>query len=251
MSEVLLMLLVPEERTLQRAHAPWTSDRPTSPMASPMRPDKLALRLRHPDGSRRLQAAMSAGSNPDPSTVDVLVQRCGVEPDFFVRDMLTWALTRLPADLTVPPLIAELASPFPQARSQALHTLSKIGEPRARPAVTAALLQDEEDEVARAAWRAAVVLTPAGERSALAADLATELGRRDRECWRSLSRALVDLVEGARAPLERAVASGTLAVRVHAAATLLMLDGVQVDFRSAVEEAQRIALGPILDDSAS
>ncbi len=185
---------------------------------------------------------MSAGSSPDPSTVDVLVQRCGVEPDFFVRDMLTWALTRLPADLTVPRLTEELASPFPQARSQALHTLSKIHDPRARPFVTAALLHDEEDEVARAAWRAAVVLVEVGEEPALAADLATELGRRNRECWRSLTRALVDLGEDARAPLEHAASSGTFNIRVHADATLLMLDGFERDFRSAVEQAQRTAL---------
>jgi HEAT repeat protein len=214
-------------------------------------PEELGLRLRHPDGSVRLQAALAAGSSPNPATVDVLVQRCGVEPDFFVRDMLTWALMRLPPDRTVPPLVAELASPFPQARSQALHTLSKIGDPRARPAVTPALLHDEEDEVARAAWRTAVVLTPVGERPELAADLALELGRRDRECWRSLTRALVDLGEAARRPLETVAASGVFIERVHAAATLLILDGEQTDFRSAVEEAQRIALGPATDEAAS
>jgi HEAT repeat protein len=207
-----------------------------------MTPDELALQLRHPDGSVRLRAALTAGSTADPAFVDALVERCGVDADFFVRDMLTWALTRLPADRTVPRLMAELSSPFPQARSQALHTLSKLRDPRARPCVSAALLHDEEDEVARAAWRAAVVLVVAGEEPALADDLASELGRRNRECWRSLTRALVDLGEDARAPLDRAAASGTFAVRVHAAATLLMLDGLQRDFRAAVEAAQRVAL---------
>ncbi|MBW4042910.1 MAG: HEAT repeat domain-containing protein [Acidobacteria bacterium] len=207
-----------------------------------MTPIELTMRLEHPDGSARLRAALAAGSQPEPAFVAVLVERCGVDPDFFVRDMLTWALTRHPADLTVPRLTEELASPFPQARSQALHTLSKIRDPRARPFITAALLHDEEDEVARAAWRAAVVLIEAGEEGALAADLATELGHRNRECWRSLSRALVDLGEDSRSVLERAAASGTFAVRVHAAATLLILDGLQRDFRAAVEEAQRAAL---------
>lgn len=218
-----------------------------------MNPEELALRLRHANGSARLQAALAAGSSPDPAFVDVLVQRCGVEPDFFVRDMLTWALTRLPADLTVPPLVAELSSPFPQARSQALHTLSKIRDPRARPALTPALLHDEEDDVARAAWRAAVVLAPSEEGPQLAADLATELGRRDRECWRSLTRALVELGEASRPSLDAVSTSGAFAQRVHAAATLLILDGDQRDFRSAVEEAQRAALeviGPS-DDAAS
>ena len=207
-----------------------------------MTPDELAAQLRNPDGSARLRAALAAGSTPDPAFVDALVDRCGIDPDFFVRDMLTWALTRLPVDRTVPRLTVELASPFPQARSQALHTLSKIRDPRARPFITPALLHDEEDEVARAAWRAAVVLVVAGEEAALADELATELGRRNRECWRSLTRAFVDLGEDARAPLDLAASSGTFAVRVHAAATLLMLDGLQHDFRDAIEEAQRVAL---------
>jgi HEAT repeat protein len=207
-----------------------------------MTPDELAVQLHSPDGSKRLRAALAAGSTPDPGFVEVLVERCGVDPDFFVRDMLTWALTRLPADITVPRLTEELSSPFPQARSQALHTLSKIRDSRARAFLTEALLHDEEDEVARAAWRAAVVLTPPDEWPALAADLASELGRRNRECWRSLARALVDLGEDSRAPLEQAASSGTFAVRTHAAATLLVLDGFERDFRSAIEQAQRTAL---------
>ena len=186
-----------------------------------MNPDDLAVRLRHPDGSARLRAALAAGSSPNAAAVDLLVERCGIDPDFFVRDMLTWALTRLPADVTVPRLVEELSSPFPQARSQALHTLSKIGDPRARPALTDALMHDEEDEVARAAWRTAAVLTPVGERAALVADLAAELGRRDHECRRSLTRVLVGLGEPVRAPLDRVAATGTFPQRVHAAATLL------------------------------
>ncbi|GAA4742084.1 HEAT repeat domain-containing protein [Amnibacterium soli] len=207
-----------------------------------MSADELALRLRSADGSARLRAALDAGTRRDPASVEVLVERCGVEPDFFVRDMLTWALTRLPADLTVPRLVEELASPFPQARSQALHTLSKVGDPRARPALTPALLHDEEDGVARAAWRAAVVLTPVAERTALAEDLATELGRRNRECWRTLSEVLVAVGEPARTVLDRVADQGTYSERAHAAATLLLLDGLARDFRSAVEEAQRLAL---------
>jgi HEAT repeat protein len=204
--------------------------------------EDLALRLRAADGSARMRAALDAGTQRDPASVDLLVERCGVEPDFFVRDMLTWALTRLPADRTVPRLVAELASPFPQARSQALHTLSKMGDPRARPALTPALLHDEEDEVVRPAWRAAFVLTPVEERAALAEDLATELGRRTREAWRTLAEVLVNVGEPARGPLERTAADGTYSARVHASATLLLLDGSARDFRSAVEEAQRTAL---------
>ena len=207
-----------------------------------MTPDDLLPRLRDANSSVRMQAAMAAGTGKDPAAVDLLVERCGVEPDFFVRDMLTWALTRLPADLTVPRLVDELSSPFPQARSQALHTLSKIADPRARPAITDALLHDEEDEVAKAAWRAAVVLVPSGEEAALAADLAQELGRRDPESRRGLTRAFVALGEPARGVLDHATGVGAFAARVHAVATLLIFDGFERDHRAATEKARQLVL---------
>jgi HEAT repeat protein len=91
----------------------------------------LAEALESADPSVRLQAAMDAGSRPDPSFVPVLVERCAVEPDFGVREMLTWALVRNASDETLQLVIGQLDSDLPQARSQALHTLSKIGDPRA------------------------------------------------------------------------------------------------------------------------
>src|SRR5262245_61859914 len=109
----------------------------------------LDTRLAAGNSSARLQAALAAGTRADPGLADALVARCAVEPDFFVRDMLTWALTRLPAASTVPKLVAELRSGRAQARSQALHTLSKIGDRTAWPAITRALLHDPDDEVAR------------------------------------------------------------------------------------------------------
>src|SRR3954467_14085667 len=112
--------------------------------------------------SVRLRAAMAAGTSPDPRFVDGLVERCAIEPEFSVREMLTWALTRHPPSVTVPELVDELRSEGSQPRSQALHTLSKIGDRRAWPAITPALLTDADDEVARSAWRAAVALVPDG-----------------------------------------------------------------------------------------
>ncbi|KPC72869.1 HEAT repeat-containing protein, partial [Thermoactinomyces vulgaris] len=97
---------------------------------------RLTAALAANDSSTRLKAALAIGTDPDPMLLDALMARCAVEPDFYVRDMLTWALTRLPPDLTVPRLLAEVESPVSQARSQALHTLSKIGDVRAWPAMT-------------------------------------------------------------------------------------------------------------------
>ena len=59
---------------------------------------------------------------------------------------------------------------------------------------------------------------------------------------RVVRTAVGELGEDARTPVERASASGTFAVRLHAGATLLFLDGWQQDFRSAVEDARRSVL---------
>ncbi|MFG3250411.1 HEAT repeat domain-containing protein [Streptomyces sp. NPDC048187] len=198
------------------------------------------------DGSAsvRLRAALTAGTTPDPRFVDRLVERSAVEPEFFVRDMLTWALTRHPVSLTLPRLVREVGSTRPQARSQALHTLSKTGDRRAWPVITAAVLTDADAEVARSAWRAAVLLVPEGEESALAAVLATQLGRGDRHTQLSLSRALVALGEAAGAALETAAKAPAEPVRAHALATRRLLRDPDAGFEPAIEEAKRVvALG--------
>ncbi|WP_327713091.1 HEAT repeat domain-containing protein [Streptomyces sp. NBC_00464] len=194
--------------------------------------------------SVRLRAALELGTTPDPRFVDTLIERCAIEPEFFVRDMLTWALTRHPVAVTLPRLLREVRSERAQARSQALHTLSKVGDRQAWPAVTRSLLSDADPEVARSAWRAAVVLVPEGEESALAAALATQLGRGGRETQLSLSRALIALGEAVVPTLRTATAVPDAQVRVHALATQRMLRDPDAGFEFAVEEAKRVvALG--------
>ncbi|MFJ6809364.1 HEAT repeat domain-containing protein [Streptomyces anulatus] len=194
--------------------------------------------------SVRLRAALAVGSTPDPRFVGTLVERCAVEPEFFVRDMLTWALTRHPVSVTLPRLLREVRSEGARARSQALHTLSKIGDRRAWPAITRALLTDADDEVARSAWRAAVVLVPEGEEAALAALLATQLGRGGRETRLSLSQALAALGEAMTPAVAAATSASEPLVRAHAHATQRLLRDPDAGFTLAVEEAKRVvALG--------
>lgn len=188
--------------------------------------------------SVRLRAALTAGTTGDPRLIADLVARCAVEPDFFVRDMLTWALCRMPAERVVPRLSAELGSANGQARSQALHTLSKIGDRGVWPAVSA-LLGDEDDEVARSAWRAATVLVPPGAEAELAARLVACLGRGDLDLRRSLSRALVCLGEAAVPAVTAAVASPHPHVRAHAEATERLRRDPDSGF--AIDYAERIA----------
>lgn len=194
--------------------------------------------------SMRLQAALAVGTSPDPRFIDVLIERCAVDPEFYVREMLTWALTRHSSSLTVPKLIDEVRSERAQARSQALHTLSKIGDRQAWPAITRALLSDADDEVARSAWRAAVVLVPEGEEPELARVLSTQLGRGERETQLSLSRALIALGEVIMPTLRVAMADLDPVVRQHAIATERLFRNPDAGFEFAIEEAKRIvALG--------
>ncbi|MFD5813029.1 HEAT repeat domain-containing protein [Streptomyces sp. NPDC127038] len=192
--------------------------------------------------SVRLRAALAVGSTPDPRFVPPLVRRCAVEPEFFVRDMLTWALTRHPVSLTLPALLDEVRSDRAQARSQALHTLSKIGDRRAWPAITPALLSDADEEVARSAWRASVVLVPPGEEAVLAAELAKGLGRGGRETRLSLSQALVALGDAVVPVLLASTAAPDPLVRAHALATERLLRDPDAGFESAIEEAKRVAV---------
>nr|WP_285632915.1 HEAT repeat domain-containing protein [Actinoallomurus iriomotensis] len=204
-----------------------------------------ALRgLENSSSSVRLKAAMAVGTTPDPRFVDKLIERCAIEPEFFVREILTWALTRHESSMTVPKLIDELRSERAQARSQALHTLSKIGDRQGWPAITRALLTDADDEVARSAWRAAVVLVPDDEGAELAEVLTTQLGRGERETRLSLSRALIALGEVIMPALRVAMTDPDPRVRRHAIATERLWHDPEAGFDFAIEEAKRVvALG--------
>jgi HEAT repeat protein len=202
---------------------------------------RLSDALTAGDPSTRLKAALAIGSSPEQGLVDTLVAQCAVEPDFYVRDMLTWALTRFPSEITLPKLRAELLSERPQARSQALHTLSKLRDSSAWPAISRSLLRDTDDEVAKSAWRAAVVLVPDGQENDLAEELVGQLGRGNREVQLSLSRALVALGESVVAPvLLRVMKSSDPGVRAHASATERLLQDPDAAFDFSVGQVNRI-----------
>ncbi|OEI68217.1 HEAT repeat domain-containing protein [Curtobacterium sp. ER1/6] len=204
----------------------------------------LADALTDPRSSARLRAVMAAGTEADPSDLDVLVERCAVEPDLQVREALTWSLVRLPDEVVVPRLVGELGRPEAQARSQALHTLSKIRDGSVYPEV-AERLGDDDPGVRRIAWRAAVLLAPDEERPALARRLARELGQGDRETRLALSRALVSLGEDVVAPvLADASDRRGEAVREHVAETERLLVDPDAGSALALERARReMALG--------
>lgn len=208
----------------------------TTPEGSPERPDEtamattLALTLGKPDPQVRLNAALKAGTYPESADLPVLVARCEIEPDFQVREMLTWAINRHSAAATLPLVLEALQSIAPQARSQALHTLSKIGDPMAWDHITGDHLHDADDEVARAAWRTAVGFVPHEAEAELAQELVKELGRGDLDVQRSLARAFVALGDIAEPELDSATRAGDPAVRAHAEATLRLFEDPESTF---------------------
>lgn len=189
--------------------------------------------------STRLQAALAAGSAPSPEYVDVLIAQCRIEPDFFVRDMLTWALVRHDPAAVAARLRDELRADVPQARAQALHTLSKLQDRSTWSWITPELLADDDEEVARAAWRTAAGLVPAGGERDLALVLAAQFGRGTRDTQRSLSRALAELGPAADAAVDRGAASGVAEVRAHALATRRLIDDPEEGFDAAMAEARK------------
>jgi hypothetical protein len=100
-----------------------------------------------------------------------------------------------------------------------VHSLSKIGDPRAFRAIVPALLADDQEEVARAAWRTAAGLAAPEERVELAEILATQFGRGDRETRLSLSRAFAMLGAEVRSVVWAAQSHPDPQVAAHALAT--------------------------------
>ena len=177
--------------------------------------------LESPDKSVRLQAALAAGTYPEDSYIDVLVTQCAHETDFFVRDTLSWALMRHEIAKVVDRLKPELNSANPQAKSQAIHTLSKIGDKQFYSLITNEHHFDCVDKVAVTAWRAASVLVPDNEKSALTKILISQLGRGDSDLQFDLTRFICALGDVIIEPLKQASDSEKEEVRLHAAFTLM------------------------------
>lgn len=221
----------------------------TNPHITQADQEPVVAALSSPNSQQRLQAALSVGTTAEDRHLGDLIGRCRVEPDFFVRDMLTWAITRMPAEAAVPQLITELSSDVPRAQGQALHTLSKIGDPRAWAAMDPGVIGSElishpDTEVARSAWRAGVALVPGGQREQLAAALVAQLGRGDLETQKSLSRAIVSLGEDLASVLDGKLQAEEETVRTHAMATRDMFTDPDAGFAHALGEAKRVvALG--------
>lgn len=189
----------------------------------------LEALLKSPDQSVRLKAALAAGTYPNLDHIEVLIRQCASETDFFVRDTLSWALMRQDRPTVVQSLIPELKSANPQSRSQALHTLSKIGDKENYSLITTELLLDADDFVASTAWRSASVLVPDADKPALVEILISQLGRGDSDTQFGLTRFLCAIGQPIVAPLMQAAQSADETVRTQAEFTLIRFQEMELE----------------------
>ena len=189
----------------------------------------LEAMLKSPDQSVRLKAALAAGTYPEPHYIEILISQCAHESDFFVRDTLSWALLMHDKEAVVQRLIPELTSENIQAKTQALHTLTKIGDQANYSLITEEMLRDGDDFVASTAWRAASVLVPEAEKAALVKILITQLGRGDSDVQFALTRFLCAIGDSIIAPLKEAAQSSIESVRVQAEFTLMRYQEMKLE----------------------
>lgn len=185
--------------------------------------------LNSPDQSARLKAALAAGTYPSPDHIETLVLQCGIESDFFVRDTLSWALMRQDREAVVHRLIPELKSSNKQAKIQAIHTFSKIGDTKNYPLITKELMLDLDDAVASTAWRAASVLVPDEEKAALVEVLISQLGRGDSDTQFGLTRFLCAIGQPIVKPLTEVAKSADEKVRTHAEFTVIRFQEMELE----------------------
>ncbi len=198
----------------------------------------LQTLLDSPDQSVRLKAALAAGTYPEPEYIEILIRQCAIETDFFVRDTLSWALMRNDIPTVVKQLETELQSANTQAKSQAIHTLSKIGDKNNYRLITDEMLFDPDDFVASTAWRAASVLVPDDQKAILVEKLVTQLARGDSDTQFGLTRFLCALGDSIVEPLTEAAKSSDDAVSNQAKFTLLRYQEMRLESKKPSKDSR-------------
>lgn len=191
-------------------------DTRSTSVADTILPTVLAA-LVHPDKDVRQQAAVGLGERADPRLVPAIAQLLWRESDFFVRETLTWVLTRTPA-VAVGAATAALADLDASVRLQALHVLSKIADPDS-VAVVAARLGDQDPRVVdKARW----ALSRIGDPSVIPL-LVHRLGQRDLAGRDAMTTTLARFGAAAVPLLVSVLRDENPSVRAHAADVLCFI----------------------------
>lgn len=163
----------------------------------------------HPDPKVRQEAAMRLGTLADASVGAQLVDLLVNEPDFYVRETLTWVVVAQ-QEATTPHLVAALEGED-VSRVQVLHALSKIRDPQLVDRIVP-LAYDQDPAVAAKAWWALGRTGVPGSAPALLA----HLGATDEERRRGLTSALEQFGEPGVPLLVERLGADDPQVRRHA-----------------------------------
>lgn len=178
----------------------------------------MFAQLTHPNRNIRSHAALALGKFGDESAVDALLEALYTEPDFFVREDITWALARM-GDTAIEPLIDLLKHDNPEARHAAAHTLGKIADKRAVEALIGAL----EDESVPVLTKSAFSLGQMNAVEAVPA-LVRLVGHEDREVQTTITQVLERFADTAFPLLLDLLKDDRWQVREHAADILGLLE---------------------------
>lgn len=191
-----------------------TCDTIFGPMTTDAQLQRFISDLHHPDKNVRIAAALEIGKRADAAALPALLTRLGDEPDFFVRESVTWAVVRI-GHTAVLPLIALLERGDDAAKFNAAHTLSKLADARAVPALLAAL----DDSSPALVQKAIYALGRIGDMRALPALLA-RVGIGARETRTSTNEALEAFGAAAVPCLVETLHTGLTEARVDVAEIL-------------------------------
>ena len=179
--------------------------------------DDALDRLAHVDRDVRQAAALSVGELADPAAAPGLLARLWSEPDPFVCETLSWAVTRV-APAATPLLLEALSSAHAATLDRALHVLSKIAD----PATVDAMIPLAADADPRVAAKARWALTRIGDPRAIPA-LVAHLGVGDDTTRNGVTRDLASFGARAVPALVAALTRGETHVRRHAAEALCFI----------------------------
>lgn len=205
--------------------------------------DGALQRLVDPDRDVRQAAALDLGTIAAPAAAQALVARLGFEQDFFVRDTLSWALTRIP-DAATPLLLNSLAETDTASRVQVLHVLSKIADPATTKAIVALTADTDSAVASKARWALTRIADPT-----IIPALAVHLGAGDSTHQNDLTRDLASFGAAAVPVLVAALTSDEPSVRRHAAEVLCFMgseaegaiDALAQALQDAVDEVRLCA----------
>jgi HEAT repeat protein len=218
---------------------------------------ELVEKLSNADKNVRNTAAIAIGSQRESGCADVLVEALWAELDFFVRETMTWAVTRL-EEATRPAVLAAVGPDrSPEVRVQALHVLSKFANPETVDAVLPHATDPDQAVARKARWALSRIREPRAVPHLIAL-----LGDHEPEERNALTDDVAAFGSAVVPALVEALGSGDGVVRRHAADILCYIGhphaedaaealGVALeDPESLVAVAALMALGELRGDAA-